>query len=370
MGTYRVPLIPGPTAVPPEVLLAWGQDYPSGDLEPEFFALYAETERRLQSLLGTRATMALMVGEAMVGLWGAMKSCLRPGDRVLAVVNGLFGDGFGAMARTLGCEVRAVESPWNAAPDLDAVAVAVREFRPHMVTMVHGETPSGTVGPVGEVGAILREHGDAAPLFLVDAVATAGGAYLPPDAWGIDLLLIGSQKALSAPPSMAIVGVSERTWATIETVGYQGYDALAPFRHLIERQATPYTPSWQGVAALHAACGVVATEGLDHVIARHLDVAQHCRDRGRAIGLTLYPTDESIACPTVTAFNVPTGIAWPELRDALRARGVAVGGNWGPLAGRVFRVGHMGTQATRANVDAGLDALAEVLSGRAVGARG
>jgi len=358
-GMYRTPLVPGPTTVPPEVLAAFAQNYPSGDLEPEYCTLYAETQARLQTIFGTGNRIALMSGEAMVGLWGALKSCVRPGDRVLAVAGGLFGHGFAEMARAIGADVRLVESDWDDVPDVAAVEQAAAEFRPHLVTMVHGETPSGTIMPVGEVGAALRRQG--APLFLVDAVATAGGTPVETDAWGIDLLLVGSQKALSAPPDMAIVAISERAFEAAEAIGYQGYDALSPWRTALARGFFPYTPNWHGTAALHAAAGRLLDEGLERVYRRHADVAAHCRERGRALGLEVYPRRDAIAAPTVTAFKVPPALGWEALRRELRARGVGAGGNYGPLAGKVFRLGHMGTQADRAVVDAALATLAEIL---------
>lgn len=357
---YRVPLVPGPTTVPAEVLEASARDYPSADLEPAFFELYAETQARLQAILKTRNQVAVMTGEAMVVLWGALKSCLRPGDRVLAVASGLFGAGFADMARAVGAEARLVESSWDSFPDLDEIERAIAAFQPRMVTLVHCETPSGTLTPLAEVAEIVRRQ--RVPLLCVDAVASAGGAPVETDAWGIDLMLVGSQKCLSAPPSMGIVAVSERAWEIAAEVGYQGYDALLPWRTALADQYFPYTPSWHGTAAIHAAAGRLLDKGLDASFARHADAAAHCRAAGQALGLELYPAREALCAPTVTAFKVPARLGWETLKRELRARGVGLGGNYGPLAGKVFRLGHMGTQADRRIVDTAMAALADVLT--------
>lgn len=359
MITYPIPLVPGPTTVPKPVLEAYLTDYGSGDMEPEYSELYAETQEGLRRIFRTRNRMAIMTGEGMVALWGALKSCIRPGDRVLAVATGIFGYGIGEMARQIGAEVHTVGFEYNATAAPDRVEEAIRTFRPKMVAAVHCETPSGTLNPVDAIGALVKRHD--VPLYYVDAVASVGGAPLETDGWGIDLCLGGSQKCLSCTPDMAIVSVSERAWAVIDEVDYAGYDALKPWRTALDDRWYPYTPSWHGTAALNTACRLLLEEGLEASIRRHAQVAAHCRDRIRVMGLTLYPRRDEDASPTVTVVHVPDGIEWPALNRRLRERGLAVGGAFGPLAGKVFRIGHMGVQANRELIDRGLDVLEEAL---------
>jgi aspartate aminotransferase-like enzyme len=296
----------------------------------------------------------------MIALWGALKSCVQPGDRVLAVSTGVFGYGIGEMAAALGAQVRWVEFGYDELLRPDPVEQAIREFEPKMVTAVHCETPSGTLNPVHQVGELVRRH--RVPLYYVDAVASAGGAPVLVDEWGIDLCLIGTQKALSAFPDLAGVAVSPRAWDAIAQVDYAGYDALLPYRDALERGWFPYTPAWASLAALHQACRLVLDEGLEAVYTRHVQVAAHCRARARAMGLSLYPVSEDACSPTVTALRVPETLEWAELDARLRAHGVGVAGSLGPLAGKVFRIGHMGAQADKALVDRGMDVLAQVLS--------
>lgn len=364
MREYEVPLVPGPVSVPERVRRVYLVDYGSGDLEPEFAALYMDTERRLQQIAGTGNRIAIMTGEGMLALWAALKSVLRPGDRVVSVATGLFGHGIGRMAAGLGAEVTTVGFEDNQTiHDWPRVRARLREIRPTLVTAVHCETPSGTLNPVARLGRMVREELGDNCLFYVDAVASLGGAPVQVAQAEIDLALFGTQKALSAPPELALVAVSSRAWARAEAVGYTGYDALLPWREARDPGSLPYTPSWAAVAALHEACGLLLEEGLDAVYARHTRVAQMTRGGLDGLGIRLFPDPAAIVAPTVTAAYVPEGWRWEEFDAALRARGMAVGGSWGALAGRIFRIGHMGSQADEELLARALQILAQVVGG-------
>lgn len=344
MHTYTIPLVPGPTRVRPEVLAAYQVDYGSADLEPEYPLLYAETETLLHNLLGTGNRIAILSGEGMVALWGALKSTLCPGDRVVAVATGFFGFGIADMARAIGAHVDTVDFDFDeAVADLDRVADSIRRVRPKMVTLVHCETPSGTINPAAGVGALVRQYD--VPLYYVDVVSSMGGMPLEADAWGIDLCLGATQKALSSLPDLGMVAVSDRAWDVIETVNYQGYDALLPFRAPPTVGVFPHTPNWHALAALYTSCNLLMAEGLAAVYARHEAVARRWQESLSALGFALFPRDPATSAPTVTAVKVPDSVNWPDLDAALRRRGMVVGGSYGPLAGRVFRIGHMGAQA-------------------------
>jgi aspartate aminotransferase-like enzyme len=358
MQTYRIPLVPGPVSVPEPVRAAYLVDYGSADLEEEFFELYAECEQGLQAMLGTVHDVTIHTGEGMLALWGALKSVLRPGDRVLAVATGLFGYGIGEMARQLGAEVEFVGFEHDQALDPAPVREAARRFRPQLVTAVHCETPSGVLNPLSEVGSICREV-DA--LYYVDFVASAGGTPVDADACHIDLGLLGSQKVLSLPADLAMVSVSPRAWEIVDAVNYAGYDALKPWRTAWHDRYLPYTHNWHAMAALRVALQLLQQEGFDRVYARHAEAAACCRRRLAAMGIRLFPAAEANASPTVTAAYVPDGWSWEALDAGLRREGMAVGGNYGSLAGKVFRIGHMGSQARVELVEAGMDILAQLL---------
>jgi len=346
MQTYPLPMVPGPVRVHPAVLEAYRVDYGSADLEAEYVALYSQTEANLKRLLKTRSSVAVLLGEGMMALWSALKSCLSPGDRVLAIATGVYGYGIGDMAAAIGAEVKTVGLSYDETlSDLDACAAAIAEFKPKMITAVHCETPSGTLNPLEGLGKLKDEMG--VPLFYVDAVSSIGGTPVLPDAWHIDLCLGGAQKCLSALPDTAFIAVSDKAWEVIETVGYVGYDALKPFRNAVEKRTFPYTPSWHATAGFNAGVEVLLKEGLEACFRRHADAAAFCRNRLVEMGYTLFPSQGAVPSPTVTAARVPEGISWEQFDDRLRRRGLVVGGSYGPMAGKVFEAGQDITPAVR-----------------------
>lgn len=358
MQIYQIPLVPGPVSVPAAVRAAYATDYASADLEEDFFALYDRCAQKLQTILGASTQVTIQTGEGMLVLWGALRSVVKPGERVLAVGSGLFGYGIGEMAQQIGATVEVVGFPFDSIVDPQAVREAAHRFRPKLVTAVHCETPSGTLNPLAELGQVCREV-DA--LFYVDFVASGGGAPVEVDRCAIDLGLLGSQKVLSLPPDLAMVTVSDRAWEAIEAVGYAGYDALAPWRRGPAQRYLPYTHNWSALAALEISLDLLLAEGMEQVYARHAAVAAACRQSLTEMGVRLFPAREEYNSPTVTAAYVPDGWTWRELDRALRAHGMAVGGNYGELAGKVFRIGHMGSQADPLLVAQGMEVLRRVL---------
>ncbi len=348
MQSYAaIPMIPGPVSVHPKVLEALAHDYGSGQVEEDFLPLYATTSKKIATLMGTQNDVVLMTGEGMLALWGALKSCLAAGDTIVSVGTGVFGDGIGEMAASFGCTVKAISLPYDTTigmhESLNQIEEAIRQCRPKMITAVHCETPSGTLNPLEELGAIKKRLN--VPLFYVDAVSSVGGAPVQADAWNVDLLLAGSQKCLSAPPSMSMIGVSPTAWDIMAQRNYQGYDAILPFRTVQQDKRCPYTPYWHGVAALDAAADVLLTEGLQNVFARHEAIAQQCRTGLARLGIAPFPVKEAIQSPTVTAAMVPSNIPWKDWQKKLKQQGLIVTGSFGPMANKVFRLGHMGTQA-------------------------
>ena len=353
-------MVPGPVSVSREVLEAGMLDYGSADLEKEYIDLYKATEKSLRKIMQTQNSVVIQTGEGMLALWSALKSCLLPGDKVLALSTGLFGYGMGGMAESIGCEVRTVGFGFDETfTDFELIEKAIKEFQPKMITMVQNETPSGTMNPVAEIGQLKEKYH--VPLLYVDAVSGLGGSVVKTDDWHIDLCLGASQKCLSAPANMSFLSVSGRAWQIAEEVGYVGYDALLPFRTAVKDAYFPYTPYWQGTAQLHKACELLLEEGLNKAILRHKKVAEYCRARVLEMGLRLFPVMDATPSPTVTAIYVPEKISWKRFDTCLRAEGLVVGGNYGCLAGEVFRIGHMGTQANLNLVKEAMDILEKVI---------
>jgi aspartate aminotransferase-like enzyme len=349
-------MVPGPVKAHPAVLEAYRVDYGSADLEKDYIELYTQTEANLKRILRTRSRVVVFLGEGMMALWAGLKSCLLPGDRVLAIGTGVYGYGIGDMAASIGAEVRKIGLAYNeTVSDLTEVRRAVSEFKPKMITVVHCETPSGTLNPIDGLGRLKREMG--VPLLYVDAVSSIGGAPVLTDEWHIDLCLGGAQKCLSALPDTCFLSVSEKAWEIIEKVNYVGYDAILPFKTAVEKHYFPYTPGWQATAGLNAGAEAILKEGLEACFQRHAAAAAYCRGRLAEIGYRLYPAPRAVPSPTVTAVNVPAGIVWSEFDRRLRRHGLAVGGSYGPIAGKVFRLGHMGTQADMGLLKQALDVL-------------
>lgn len=347
-------MTPGPVSVPAEVLNAGNVNFGSADLEKDYINLYKRTEKALKRIMRTKNDVVIQTGEGMLALWSALKSSLLPGDKVLALSTGLFGYGIGAMAESLGCEVKTIGFGFDETfSDFELIEKAIAEFQPKMITLVQNETPSGTMNPVAEIGALKVKY--KVPLLYVDAVSGLGGSTVKTDEWQIDLCLGASQKCLSAPANMAFLSVSEQAWNIAEEVGYAGYDALLPFRTAVKQAYFPYTPYWQGTAQLCKAAELLLAEGLAKVIARHEKVAAYCRERALGMGLKLYPAAGAVCSPTVTALYVPEKIGWKKLDARLREEGLVVGGNYGCLAGEVFRIGHMGSQADPEKVKEAMD---------------
>lgn len=359
MQTYKIPLIPGPVSVPLKYRMAYLNDFGSSDLEKDFFDLLAENHALLQKILKTENEVTIQSGEAMLILWGALKSVIKPNDRVLAISNGPFGYGFGEMAMTLGAEVEILQAPHGEFVSIDVLKEKISEFKPDLVTSVHCETPSGLLNPIGSIAPIIRDSG---ALFCVDFVASAVGAPVHVDEWGIDLGLLGSQKCLSLLPDLSILTVSERAWKAAERVNYSGYDAMLPWRGAVLKRCMPCTHNWHANAALNIALkSILLEEGLENSFKRHEEVAKYCRTRIRQMGLELYAVNDVIASPTVTAVKIPAGISWEDLDLALRERGMAVGGSYGELAGKIFRIGHMGSQSDMYLVKTGMDVLEDTI---------
>jgi len=344
MKTYKHSFFPGPTSVYENVLKEGLINFGSADTEPEFLTLYNRCVQNLQKLFNTKSDVVIMTGEGMLVLWSGLKSCLRAGDKVLAISTGLFGTGIGQMAETIGCEVKTIEFPSDCSfEDYDLIEKTIAEFKPKMITAVHCETPSGILNDLSVLGQLKKSYN--IPLLYVDAVSSFGACHVDADKHNIDLCLGGSQKAISAPPNSCFMTVSDTAWEIIEDIKYQGYDALLPFKNVKETGYFPYTHSWVNIAQLLKATENIFEEGFENVIKRHKDCSEKVIQMLKDAGIKLFPRDAKYSSPTVTAAYVPEGYTWEEYDKMMREKGIVFGGNYADLAGKVFRIGHMGIQA-------------------------
>ncbi len=351
-----IPLYPGPSSVHKKALEALAKDYMPGRYSEDYKQAYNYICTSIQEMCETKNDVVLLTGEAIQGLWTALRSTLTQNDRVLAIGTGIFGDGFKDMAECFNIEARLVSYPYNTTigdKELEEIAKAIDEFKPTMITLVHCETPSGTLNPLEGLGALKKEKN--VPLFVVDAVSSMGGTPICQDKANIDILIGGSQKCFSCPSDLTILSISPKAWEYIDKVGYIGYDALKPYMGKTNNpELFPYTPHTNGIFALEAVIRAYEEEGFLNVYKRHEEVAQMYREGIKKMGLELYVEKNSIPSPTVTAVCVPEGINWHEKQKEMAKKGLFLGGSLASLDGKVFRIGHMGSQANKNFVDKAL----------------
>jgi aspartate aminotransferase-like enzyme len=352
-------MTPGPTALPPEVREAMGHELVNPDVDPAFTADYRRLLEKLSTVHGTDDDVVVLGGEGILGLEASVASLVAPGETVLCLANGLYGEGFADFVGTHGGEPVVYSVDEGEPFDPDEVGSLVEEHDPIAATMVHCETPIGLLNDLDEVLRVLR---DAGVITVVDAVSSLGGAPVPTDR--IDVCLGASQKCFSSPPGLSTLTVSERAWEKVEATPQDSfYTSLEPWRDVDldteEAVLLPYTHLSSNCYALEASLDLLLEEGLEHVYERHEAVAERCRERGREIGLEPFPPAERCS-PTVTAFEVDGDAS--SICEAVRERhGVVLSTGLADHADDVVRVGHMGYNADRERVDVAMDALADVL---------
>ncbi|MFD7980387.1 pyridoxal-phosphate-dependent aminotransferase family protein [Streptomyces sp. NPDC059071] len=350
--------------------------HPLLDLAPLTAARFASIERRVAALLSTEQDVVITQGEALLPLEGCIRSGARAGSTALNVVTGPYGQTFGNWLRDCGATVVDLEVPFHTAVTAEQVA---RAFEEHpeidFVSLVHAEAATGNTNPVAEIGEVVRAH-DA--LFYLDAVASVGAEPVLPDAWGVDMCIIGAQKAMGGPAGVSAVSVSERAWerfAANPAAPRRSYLSLLDWKERwIDggRRTLLHAPAQLEMLALEACLERIEAEGLDALMARHASAAAATRAGALALGggLEPYVYEAKDAAPVATTLRTPAGVDASELvAKALAADPslpLVAGG--GALAKEMIRVNHYGVDATPAAVRSSLAALGAALAetGRAV----
>ena len=334
--------IPGPTGLPPSVREA-GARQMINHRGPEFAALIARVVDGMRPYFGTNADIALLSCAGTGGLEAAVVNVLSPGDQVLAVSIGAFGDRFAKIATTYGAEVARVSVEWGQAADPAALGEQLGGMSDvRAVLLTHNETSTGVMNPIPTLAAAVRS---AAPdaLILVDAVSSLGAVPFEMDEWGVDVVVTGSQKAWMAAPGMAMVAASARAWAAMETARMpRFYFDLRAARDAQANGQTPWTPAVAVAYQVDEGLRLMAAEGRDAVFARHEACAAAARAGLEALGFELF-ADPRHASRTVTAVRIPDGVDWKQLNGEVKRQGVVLAGGQGKLAGQVFRLGHLGS---------------------------
>ncbi len=331
--------------------------------DPAFMERFRAAEAAVAALYETTAhEIILMQGEAVLGLEAAARSVVSPGMPVLNLVSGVFGKGMGYWLAAIGADLHELEVPYDEsiAPDaVDAYLADHPDIR--MVSVVHSETPSGTLNPVREIGPIARRHG---AVTIVDCVSSLGGIELKAEAWQLDLLVAGPQKCLGGPPGMSLMAVSPQAWAAIDA------NPSAPrgsFLSMLDWRDTwhgkgrfPFTPSVSDLHGVLEAANALLEEGLPNAQARHSRVAAAIRAGVVAMGLSVWARPGALVADCVTSIRLPDTVADTAVRDHVLERyGVALSAGQG--AGNLIRIGHMGEAARPMLPVAGLAALGRAL---------
>ncbi len=341
MDKPEIIMAPGPTPVPPQVLLAQGGPlvYHRG---PGYGRLLREVSESLQEIMHTRSDVLVLTASGTGGLESAVANLCSPGDRVVVPVAGYFGERFAKIATAYGLDVRRVDYEWGRAVRPEDVAAALAEAPTKAVFMQQSETSTGVIHDVEAVGSVVREAG---ALFAVDVVSSLGAVPYDGDAWGVDVAIGGSQKAFSATPGVAFVSVSSAAWeAAASSTSPRFYFDWRLYKDAFDRKnpENPFTPAISLMQGLREALALYFEEGAEAVLTRHRLLSEGTKAGARAMGLELFGEHPERAW-AVTAVRAPEGIDGDEIVAKVRRdHHVILAPGQGPLKGKVFRIGHLG----------------------------
>jgi aspartate aminotransferase-like enzyme len=333
--------VPGPTPIPREALEA--QSAPMIDHRgTEFAELLGEISTGLATLIGTSGEVLLLTASGSGALEAAVVNTLSPGDRVLAVTIGSFGDRFAKIASAFGAQVERFEVPWGEAASPEALAQHLAAHPAYRaVLLTHNETSTGVTNPLHELAQVVRAA-PGEPLVLVDGISGLGAMPFEMDAWGIDLVVSASQKAWMGSPGIAIAALGERAWAATESARMpRVYWDFAEARRWAAKGQTPWTPAVSVLFGLRVGVRRLLEEGREQTWARHAAIAAAVQAGLEALGLRLVAA-RGERSTTVTAAWLPDGLEWGPFNAAMRAKGLIVAGGQGAWAGKILRLGHMG----------------------------
>jgi len=332
--------IPGPTPCPIEVLQVMTRQM-INHRGGEFGQILNKVTANLKQLFQTKGDVFLLTGSGTGGLEAAIVNTLSPGDKVLSVAVGVFGERFGTIAQQFGAEVIPLRFDWGKAADADAVRQALKaEPKIKAVLVTHNETSTGVTNDLAAINSIVKEFDK---LLLVDAISSLGSVDLPVDDWHCDVTVTASSKGWVAPPGLAMVSVSQETWQDPSKAKMpRFYWDFAHAKSYLEKGQTPWTPAISTVFALLVSLEMMLKEGLPNIIARHARVGKAARAGIKSLGLSLF-ADENYASNTVTAVASSDGLDTKKMLKLLREEHqIILSGGQQRLDGKIFRIGHLG----------------------------
>lgn len=347
MSERSLLMIPGPIEVEPEVLRAVGRAAPS-HMDPDFTRAFGRALTRMREVFAAPSGQPFIIaGSGTLGMEFGVANIVEPGDRAVVVNTGYFSDRMGHILDRLGARVVHVRAPVGGSPDLAEIEQAIKAEPTRVVTITHVDTSTGVLADVQGIAALAGKHG---ALSVVDGVCATAGERFEQDAWGADVCLTASQKAIGVPPGLALVMVSPRAldaWknrkAKVPSL-YLDWGEWLPIMAGYEKGAPAYfaTPAVSLVSGLDVSLGQIAAEGMEARFARHRRTARAFRAAWEALGMKLLPLREDLAAHTLSAVCYPAGVD-ASLVGRVKAEGVVIAGGLHPEAkARYFRVGHMG----------------------------
>lgn len=335
-------LLPGPTPVPPRILRAMSEPM-INHRGPEFKALLKETTAGVKRVMQTENSVFILPSSGTGAMEAAVANFISPGDKVLVVTVGVFGDRFAKIAQTFGADVEKLSYPMGQAADAKAVGDRMRQDKEGAIKAVlitHNETSTGVLN---DLEAVRREMGEHPALLIVDAVSGLGAAELKTDGWKLDVVIAGAQKAFMLPPGLAFISVSQKAWAAVaQCRSPRFYWDIMSAQKYLEKGQTPYTPAISLFFGLRESLAMMEDEGLERCFTRHRLLRDMVRGGVKALGLKLLAEDAS-ASPAVTAVKTPPGIEANTVRQLARDKyNVILAGGQQSLENKIFRIGHLG----------------------------
>jgi aspartate aminotransferase-like enzyme len=326
---------------------------------PEFSDIMTRVTSRVKEVFQTKNDLLILTTSGTGGMEAAVVNFLSPGDEVLCVSIGAFGDRFSQIAKAYGARATVLSYEWGKAADPDEVDKALAAGPGYKALLVtHNETSTGVTNPLEALARVARKHG---VLMMVDAVSSLSAIPCPVDKWGLDVVVTGSQKGWMVPPGLAMISVGERGWkANSEAKMPRYYFDIGKAKKSLESGQTPWTPAVSVFFALDVALDMMLKEGLEGIFARHARIGAFTRQQAKALGLELF-ADERFASNTVTAVKVPEGVDGKALNKMMREDyDTVLAGGQAALTGKIFRIGHLGL-VSEADIQSCVDALRQAL---------
>lgn len=336
----RYLLAPGPTPVPPEVLLAMARPM-IHHRAPEFDKLFAEVRDGLKWLFQTRNDVLMLAASGTGGMEGSVSNFLSPGDKALTINGGKFGERWTKLCKTFGAQVTEIKVEWGHAVNPQMIADALKKDPGIKAVYVQAsETSTGVAHDVKTLAQIVKVHGDT--ILVVDGITALGVFDIKTDDWGIDVLITGSQKALMLPPGLAFVSVSDKAWQLADKAKNAAfYFNFKKERENQQKNQTAFTPAVSLIIGLQEVLKMLKAEGLDAVFSRQAGMAHAMREGVKAAGLALFPKESP--SDALTAVSAPEGVDGQAVYKNLRVQyGITAAGGQDHLKGKIFRVSHMG----------------------------